>query len=112
METITKPKSEGRVAAGKRLVEWNRKKKEDLLKNKAQEPSQVAVSENQEPNQVGVSGNQVLSSYMVQYGALAVILLAIGGYIYYTRKQAVVVEPTPEKPEAVPVRKTPRFPLK
>ena len=97
METVTKAKNEGRVAAGKRLVEWNRKKKEDLLKNKAQEPSQVTVSENQEPNQVAVSGNQVLSSYMVQYGALAVILLAIGGYIYYTHKQAAKVEPTPEK---------------
>ena len=97
METVTKAKNEGRVAAGKRLVEWNRKKKEDLLKNKAQEPSQVTVSKNQEPNQIDACVNQVLSSYMVQYGALAIILLAIGGYVYYTRKQAVVVEPTPEK---------------
>ena len=97
METVTKAKNEGRVAAGKRLVEWNRKKKEDLLKNKAQEPNQVAASGNQVPNQVDASENQVLSSYMVQYGALAIILLAIGGYIYYTRKQAVVVEPTPKK---------------
>ena len=36
MDTITKVKSEGRVAAGKRLVEWNRKQKENLLKNKEQ----------------------------------------------------------------------------
>ena len=64
---------------------------------KAQEPSQVTVSKNQEPNQIDACVNQVLSSYMVQYGALAVILLAIGGYIYYTRKQAAKVEPTPEK---------------
>ena len=97
METVTKAKNEGRVAAGKRLVEWNRKNKEALLKNKAQEPSQVTVSKNQEPNQIDACVNQVLSSYMVQYGALAIILLAIGGYIYYTRKQAVVVEPTPKK---------------
>ena len=97
METVTKAKNEGRVAAGKRLVEWNRKNKSSLLKNKAQEPSQVTVSKNQEPNQIDACVNQVLSSYMVQYGALAIILLAIGGYIYYTRKQAAKVEPTPEK---------------
>ena len=36
MSEVTKLKSEGRVAAGKRLAEWNRKNKEDLLKNKSQ----------------------------------------------------------------------------
>ena len=33
-EQVVKAKNEGRIAAGKRLVEWNRKNKEDLLKNK------------------------------------------------------------------------------
>ena len=31
-----KPKSEGRVAAGKKIAEWNRRKKENLIKNKEQ----------------------------------------------------------------------------
>ena len=35
-EQVVKAKNEGRVAAGKRLVEWNRRNKEDLLKNKNQ----------------------------------------------------------------------------
>ena len=35
-EQVLKTKNEGRVAAGKRLAEWNRKNKEDLLKNKNQ----------------------------------------------------------------------------
>ena len=38
-EQVVKAKNEGRVAAGKILVEWNRKNKEDLLKNKNQEPT-------------------------------------------------------------------------
>ena len=35
-EQVTKPKNEGRVAAGKRLAEWNRKNKENLVKNQEQ----------------------------------------------------------------------------
>ena len=35
-EQVTRPKNEGRVAAGKRLAEWNRKNKENLLKNEGQ----------------------------------------------------------------------------
>ena len=35
-EQVTKSKNEGRVAAGKRLVEWNRRNKENLIKSKEQ----------------------------------------------------------------------------
>ena len=37
---VTNIKNPGRVAAGKRLVEWNRKKKENLTKNLKEEPDQ------------------------------------------------------------------------
>ena len=33
MNTVTKPKTEGRVAARKRFVDYNRKKKENLVKS-------------------------------------------------------------------------------
>ena len=35
-EQVVKAKNEGRVAAGKRLAKWNRKNKENLIKNKKQ----------------------------------------------------------------------------
>ena len=35
-EQVVKAKNEGRVAAGKRLADWNRKNKENLIKNKKQ----------------------------------------------------------------------------
>ena len=35
-QQVTKPKNEGRVAAGRKLAEWNRKNKENLIKNKEQ----------------------------------------------------------------------------
>ena len=46
-EQVVKAKNEGRVAAGKRLAEWNRKNKEDLLKNKNQVSSSAATSTNE-----------------------------------------------------------------
>ena len=41
VEQVIKPKSEGRVAAGKRLVEWNRKHKEDLVSRTEKRSLQV-----------------------------------------------------------------------
>ena len=41
MDTVIKPKNPGRVAAGKRTAEINRKGKEDLLRNQKAVPSQV-----------------------------------------------------------------------
>ena len=41
MNEVTKPKHPGRVAAGKRTAELNRKRKEDLLSNHKTVPPQV-----------------------------------------------------------------------
>ena len=47
-EQVTKPKHPGRVAAGKRTAELNRKRKEDLLNNHKTVPPQVnSGTENQ-----------------------------------------------------------------
>ena len=79
MDTITKTKSEGRVAAGKRLVEWNRKNKENLVKNK----EQVESSE-QEPTSSNLSSPSQTST--VVYGALAIVAV-IGVALYVYRKK-------------------------
>ena len=50
-EQVMKIKNEGRVASGKRLAEWNRKNKEDLLKNKNQGSSSSPAG----PNEVSLS---------------------------------------------------------
>ena len=42
MEQVTKIKNAGRQASGKKLVEWNKKNKEDMLK-KIQDADQVLV---------------------------------------------------------------------
>ena len=70
MEQVTKSKNEGRVAAGKRLVEWNRKNKEDLLKNR----EQVATSD---PPSQQENVSQATSSVFYSGGALLVAGIAV-----------------------------------
>ena len=90
-EQVTKPKSKGRVAAGKRLVEWNRKHKEDLLKNR----EQVAISDptrdagdQQEP--------QSQTSTVVYGGALAiVVVIGVALYIYRKKPAPPTTSPAP-----------------
>ena len=74
---VTKAKNEGRVNAGKRLAEWNRKSKEDLIKNK----NQVNPSE----NQVNPSENQVLSSTSSSTIILGIFVLSLVSYIIYDK---------------------------
>ena len=85
---ITKVKNTGRVAAGKRLAEWNRKNKEDLLKNKAQVNSSGA--------QVNSSGDQVDTSESSLQDWLGVALILVGGgiaaYIYNRQNVQAPVE--------------------
>ena len=75
MDTVTKPKSKGRVAAGKQLVEWNRKNKADLLKNKAQVDSSDASSV-----QVPTSPE---STHTVFYSGGLTILVGVGFALYF-----------------------------
>ena len=90
-EQVTKVKNEGRVAAGKRLVEWNRKKKEDLVKNKAQvgssDTSSVQVPTSPESGGATFYGG----------GALAVIVVVGVIALYLYREKT-----TPSKPPPAP----------
>lgn len=83
MDTITKTKSEGRVAAGKRLVEWNRKNKENLVKNRekvaSSGDSSVSVSE-QEPTSSNLSSPSQTST--VLYSLAIVVVIGVALYVY------------------------------
>ena len=90
-EQVTNPKHPGRQAAGKRLAEWNRKNKENLLKNKDKVPAQVSSS-----------GDQVQSSHTLKYSGLGIILLicvAGGGIYFYSRKTPPESASEPPKEE-------------
>ena len=85
---ITKIKSTGRIESGKRLAEWNRKNKENLIKNK----EQLDTSQNQVPSSQSTSQNQVpASTYNISpsYYLLAVGFCTIIGFgLYqYQRRQ-------------------------
>ena len=76
-EQVTKTKNEGRVAAGKKLAEWNRKKKEDLIKNK----NQVSSSGESSADEVSSKSQTALASTFLSssfYGIGAAIALAVG----------------------------------
>ena len=86
-EQVTKSKNEGRVAAGKRLVEWNRKNKENLVKNREQVASSgdssnlaSAPSDQQEP--------QSQTSTVFYGGGALVVLAVIGVALYHVKKPA------------------------
>ena len=94
-EQVTKPKSEGRVAAGKRLVEWNRKNKENLVKNKEQVESS-GDSSNLSSDQPKKSRSAVV------YGGLAIVVV-IGVALYlYRGASRLGINTTPSKPPPAP----------
>ena len=90
-EQVTKVKNEGRVAAGKRLVEWNRKNKENLVKNReevASSGNSSNLSSDQEPQ----------SHHTVVYGSGALaVLVDVGVALYLYREKT-----TPSKPPPAP----------
>ena len=95
-EQVTKVKNEGRIAAGKRLVEWNRKNKENLVKNREEVASSVspsAPSAQQEPQ----SHHTVLYSG----GALAVLVVGVGAALYLYRGK-IASDSTPSKAPPAP----------
>ena len=80
---VTKVKNEGRVQAGKRLVEWNRKNKENLKKGSshAQEPSQEPRSSHaQEPT----------NPYFIIVG-----IIVAGGAVWYFSNRPASAPPKP-----------------
>ena len=94
-ETVTKQKNPLRIEQGKKLVEYNKRKKEELKCLNGQITKQHNIAEHKpRPN----------TSTYVYAGSLSVLGLAIGGYLLYSKfkkqKQTLIDVPPP------PVSKT------
>ena len=87
-EQVVKAKNEGRVAAGKRLAEWNRKNKENKKQVESSDDSSVPISA-QEP--VSAASNTTL------YGCAAVALAGIAAFYFWKRN--TTPQPAVAKPE-------------
>jgi hypothetical protein len=102
---VTKLKSEGRVASGKRLAEWNRKIKEDLLKKTqepkagAQEPEAGNIQDTQVVDQVTSAAGSYEEVSVIGVGALAV--LAIGLMVFFYTKNSKKTDPQSKKKEQI-----------
>ena len=89
-EQVTKSKNEGRVAAGKRLVEWNRKNKENLVKNKEQvESSDLTrdAGDQQEP--------QSQTSTVLCGGLAIVVVIGVALYVYRKKPAPLTTSAAP-----------------
>ena len=89
-QVVTKSKNEGRVAAGKRLVEWNRKNKENLVKNKEQvESSDLTrdAGDQQEP--------QSQTSTVVYGGLAIVVVISVALYVYRKKPAPLTTSAAP-----------------
>ena len=89
-ETVTKQKNPLRIEQGKKLVEYNKRKKEKLKRWNEQITKQDDIAEHKpKPN---------MNNY-VYAGGLSVFGLAIGGYLLYSkfkkRKQNLIDVPPP-----------------
>ena len=112
---LTKPKSEGRVAAGKKLAEWNKQNKAKL---KSEEPgvaqeldvksSQVVDTSNLSSGSSENSSTSASHSSALKSSHVLVFLAGIAaffGFAYVWRKQGAaqsssdVVKAEPEKPK-------------
>ena len=95
-EQVVKTKNEGRVASGKRLAEWNRKNKEDLLKNKNQVSSSSAAG----PNEVSPSTSSSTFSSSNVYSIGAAVALAGIAVLFLWKRNTPNSTPKPvAKPE-------------
>ena len=75
-ETVTKQKNPLRIEQGRKLVEYNRHKKEELKRLNKQITKQDDIAEHKpKPN---------MNTY-VYAGSLSVFGLAIGGYLLYSK---------------------------
>ena len=75
-ETVTKQKNPLRIEQGKKLVEYNKGKKEELKRLNEQITKQDNIAEHKP--------RPVTSTY-VYAGSLSVLGLAIGGYLLYSK---------------------------
>ena len=96
-ETVTKQKNPLRIEQGKKLVEYNTRKKEELKRLNEQITKQDDIAEHK------------LKSNMNNYvcaGGLSVLGLAIGGYLLYSKfkkqKQNLIDVQPPPVPRLTP----------
>ena len=93
-ETVTKQKNPLRIEQGRKLVEYNHRKKEELKRLNDQITKQDSIDHKPKPN----------TNTYVYAGSLSMLGLAIGGYLLYTKfkkpEQKLIDVPTP------PVAKT------
>ena len=93
-ETVTKQKNPLRIEQGKKLVEYNKCKKEELKRLNEQITKQDDIADHKpKPNM----------NIYVYAGSLSVLGLAIGGYLLYSKfkkqKQNLIDVPPPPVPE-------------
>ena len=93
-ETVTKQKNPLRIKQGKKLVEYNKRKKEDIKHLNKQITKQDNIAEHKpRPD----------TSTYVYVGGLSVLGLAIGGYLLYSKfkkyKQNLIDVPPPPVPK-------------
>ena len=74
-ETVTKQKNPLRIEQGRKLVEYNHRKKEELKHLNEQITKQDSIDHKPKPN----------TNTYVYAGGLSVLGLAIGGYLLYSK---------------------------
>ena len=85
-ETVTKQKNPLRVEQGRKLVEYNKRKKEELKRLNDQITKQDNIADHKpKPN----------TNAYVYAGGLSVLGLAIGGYLLYNKFKKPDVPPPP-----------------
>ena len=93
-ETVTKQKNPLRIEQGKKLVEYNKRKKEELKRLNDQITRQHDIAEHKPRSNTNV---------YVYAGGLSVLGLAIGGYLLYSKfkkqKQNLIDVPPPHVPK-------------
>ena len=94
-ETVTKQKNPLRIEQGKKLVEYNKRKKEELKHLNEQITKQDNIAEHKPKSN--------MNNYVYASG-LSVLGLAIGGYLLYSKfkkqKQNFIDVPPPPKLKA------------
>ena len=84
-QTVTKQKNPLRVEQGRKLVEYNKRKKEELKHLNDQITKQDSVDHKPRPH----------TNAYVYAGGLSVLGLAIGGYLLYNKFKKPDVPPPP-----------------
>ena len=98
----TKEKDPKKVAAGKRLAEYNKRAKEALKEKMKREAEQGSRMEKEEERETGESGGWIPEiSFTTAISIVGIGLTAINMYMSY--KKDTEVEPSPRLPES-PIR--------